>query len=175
MYSYIDLYFSPDGVSPLEIAERVRATAGVSSIVGARDLLFEWHSVEEFRDRLQRIHSALAGTGATYRIESLEESPEFLEPVIWPPAIVRAAEHPGCVPAVRSPGTPPPPRFQWNGAGHRPTDGDPTSLPGRGRWPPLPGGGGGPGRSVSSRSPRSRSRRWRCGPGRRPGRVERGP
>jgi hypothetical protein len=95
MYSYIDLYFSPQGVSPLEIADRLRNSAGVSFIVGTHDLMFEWRNVEEFRDRMSRIHTALAGTGATYRVESVEETPEFVEPVSWPPAIVRAAEHPG--------------------------------------------------------------------------------
>jgi hypothetical protein len=88
MYSYVDLYFSPDAMTPLEVAERLKRAADVTYIVGPHDLCFSWRTVEEFRDRMHRIHAALKGTGVSYRVESVEEHPAFLEPETWPPAIV---------------------------------------------------------------------------------------
>ncbi len=85
MHTYVDLYFSPDGVSPLVIAERLKKHAGLSYIVGEHDLVFEWSNVPEFRERLQQLHAALKDTGVQYRIESEVDEPRFVEPVPWPP------------------------------------------------------------------------------------------
>jgi len=93
VHTYIDLYFSPDGVSPLEIAERIRRTAGLDFIVGAHDLVFEWENVEEFRGRLAKIHSALEGTGVTYRVQSTSDDPMFVEPPTWPPSLQAGPQH----------------------------------------------------------------------------------
>jgi hypothetical protein len=96
MHSYIDLYFAPDGVSPLEIADRLRMAAGLSFIMGPHDLAFEWTNVEEFREMLARVHAALRGTGVTYRVETVSEEPAFVEPIPWPPpAGSTPASHPG--------------------------------------------------------------------------------
>jgi hypothetical protein len=96
MHTYIDLYFSPNGANPLAIAERLRERAGVTFIVGPHDIAFEWQTVEEFRSKLSAIHEALRGSDASYRVESVEESPEFIEPTTWPPSLVRSLPaHPG--------------------------------------------------------------------------------
>jgi len=96
MHSYVDLYFAPEGVSPLEVSERLRQIAGLSFIIGPHDLAFEWKTVEEFREQLQRIHGALRGMGVMYRIETVPDDPGFVEPVPWPPPINRSAtQHPG--------------------------------------------------------------------------------
>ncbi len=96
MHTYVDLYFSPDGVSPLKIAERLREHAGLSFIVGTHDLVFEWSSVKEFRERLQKLHDALKGTGVTYHCESVIDDPTFIEPTPWPPPLPGVArENPG--------------------------------------------------------------------------------
>jgi hypothetical protein len=87
MHTYVNLFFSPDGISPLEIAERLREHAGLSFIVGAHDLVFEWSSVKQFRERLQKLHLALQGTGVTYRLESVIDDPTFIEPTAWPPPL----------------------------------------------------------------------------------------
>jgi hypothetical protein len=94
MYTYIDIFFSPDGTNPLDIAERLRSEASLPFIVGPHDILFEWRTVEEFRERMTRIHAALRGTGATYRVQSVEDTPSFVEPASWPPTLVRVPEHP---------------------------------------------------------------------------------
>jgi hypothetical protein len=100
MHTYVDLYFSPNGENPLAIADRLRRQAGVSLIVGPHDIAFEWQTVEEFRTKLSAIHDALQGSDASYRVESVEESPEFIEPTTWPPTIVRSQpSHPGYNPA----------------------------------------------------------------------------
>jgi len=85
--SCIDLYFSPESVSPLEVAERIRARAGLAFVIGPHDLVFDWETVEQFRSTLAKLHDALRGTGVLYRVETLREEPTFAEPVPWPPPL----------------------------------------------------------------------------------------
>ena len=91
MHTYVDLYFSPDGVSPLAIAERLKKHTGLSYIVGEHDLVFEWSTVAQFRERLNQLHAALKGTGVQYRIESELDEPRFVEPTRWPPPAAEAS------------------------------------------------------------------------------------
>jgi len=96
MHSYIDLYFSPEGVSPLDVADRLRSMAGLSFVVGNHDLAFEWDTVDQFRATLGKIHTALKGTGVSYRVETVAEEPAFVPPVPWPPILPRSpSTHPG--------------------------------------------------------------------------------
>jgi hypothetical protein len=96
MHSYIDLYFSPEGVSPLDVSDRLRAMAGLSFVVGSHDLAFEWDTVDQFRATLGKIHAALKGTGVIYRVETVAEEPAFVDPVPWPPMLPHhPATHPG--------------------------------------------------------------------------------
>lgn len=84
MHRYVDVYFSPNGLSPLEVADRIRKMAGLSSIVDRHDLVFERSSVPEFRERLGILHAALQGTGVQYGVESVVDYPTFVEPTPWP-------------------------------------------------------------------------------------------
>jgi len=84
MHSYVDLFFTPESVSPLEISQRLRSTAGLSFIVGPHDLAFSWTTEAEFRETLLKVHAALKGTGVFYRVETVTDEPEFREPVPWP-------------------------------------------------------------------------------------------
>lgn len=96
MHSYVDLYFTPEGVNPIEISERLKRLAGLSFIIGRHDLAFEWKDEAEFQERLVRIHAALKGTGVLYRVETVPNEPGFIEPVPWPPPLPRDdAVHPG--------------------------------------------------------------------------------
>lgn len=96
MHTYVDLYFSPDDVSPLDLAAKVREVAGLEFVIGPHDLVFEWSAVEEFRATLARVHRAFAGTGIHYRIETVLDEPTFVAPVPWPPPLPgRATPHPG--------------------------------------------------------------------------------
>jgi hypothetical protein len=87
MHSYIDLYFAPENVSPLDLAERLRARAGLEFIIGSHDLAFDWETVDEFRRTLASVHEALKGTGVLYRVETVHDEPSFVEPMPWPPPI----------------------------------------------------------------------------------------
>jgi hypothetical protein len=96
VHTYVDLTFTPEGVSPLEVAERLHRTAGLTFIVGPHDIVFEWADVEQFRETLGKIHAALRGSGVTYRVESTVEDPMFEEPTAWPPALHGGpTRHPG--------------------------------------------------------------------------------
>ncbi|HYB63263.1 MAG TPA: hypothetical protein VEE86_02430 [Thermoplasmata archaeon] len=96
MHSYVDLYFTPESVSPLEISDRLRSVAGLSFILGPHDLVFEWSHETEFRERLTRIHDALRGTGILYRVETVADEPGFIAPLPWPPPMPRRDPvHPG--------------------------------------------------------------------------------
>ncbi|HTW55764.1 MAG TPA: hypothetical protein VMG36_04870 [Thermoplasmata archaeon] len=87
MRSYVDLYFAPGDVTSLEIADRIRRATGLEFVLGPHDLLFEWETVDQFRGTLQKIHDALRGTGAFYRVETVVDDPSFVPPVAWPPPI----------------------------------------------------------------------------------------
>lgn len=96
MHTYVDLYFSPRGPSPFEIAKRLKDQAKLVFVVGPHDLVFEWTSVEEFREALERIHRALRGTGVTYRVQTVGEEPGFVGPAAWPPPLAEGPRrHPG--------------------------------------------------------------------------------
>jgi hypothetical protein len=96
MHSYVDLYFTPDSASPLELSDRLREIAGLSFIIGPHDLVFDWDFESEFRERLAKIHEALKGTGVFYRVHTVSEAPEFVPPMPWPPPMPRRdPEHPG--------------------------------------------------------------------------------
>jgi hypothetical protein len=96
MHSYVDLLFSSDSISPLEVSDRLKSLAGVEFIIGPHDIAFEWHTVEDFREKLEKLHRALKGTGVQYRVETVTDEPGFVEPVIWPPAPIQSQRvHPG--------------------------------------------------------------------------------
>ncbi len=96
MHSYVDLFFAPEGVSPLDVSDRVRKIAGLAFIIGPHDLAFEWRTMEEFREQLAKVHEALQGTGVLYRVETVPDDPAFVEPIPWPPPINRGqTTHPG--------------------------------------------------------------------------------
>jgi len=96
MHTYVDLYFTPESVSPLVISERLRTVAGLSFIIGPHDLVFDWTTEAEFQGRLEKIHEALKGTGVFYRVETVSDEPGFIEPIPWPPPMPRRDPvHPG--------------------------------------------------------------------------------
>jgi hypothetical protein len=87
VHTFIDLYFAPESVSPLDLAARIRESTGLEFIIGPHDLAFEWSTVEEFRATLARLHGALKGSGVLYRVETAADEPTYVEPVPWPPPI----------------------------------------------------------------------------------------
>jgi hypothetical protein len=87
MRTYIDLYFTSEGPSPIEVADRLRRLVGVRFITGIHDLVFDWEEPEAFRAALQGIHDALRGTGIQYHVETVSGILEGNEPVAWPPPL----------------------------------------------------------------------------------------
>ncbi|MGC2034353.1 MAG: hypothetical protein WA761_02770 [Thermoplasmata archaeon] len=99
MRTYIDITFSSDGPSPIDLAERIRETLGLSFIVGSHDLMFEWSSAEEFRGRIEQVHDLLRDTGAYYRVQTAEEEPGRSPIIAWPPALTDGPQrHPAYEP-----------------------------------------------------------------------------
>jgi len=90
MRSYIDLYFTAETLPPRELSKRLLQMANLSFIVGSHDLTFEWRTEEEFEARLGKLHSALKGTGVTYRVETIVEDQAAIPPVSWPPPVPRS-------------------------------------------------------------------------------------
>lgn len=87
MRSFVDITFAADGPSPMEIAEEIKRGMGLSFLVGSHDLVFEWRTPEEFRERLEQLHEFLKGTGAFYRVHTAEEEGTVSAAVAWPPAL----------------------------------------------------------------------------------------
>ncbi len=112
MHSYVDLYFTPESRSPIEISERLKAVAGLSFIMGPHDLVFDWEHESDFQERLSKIHEALKGTGVLYRIETVTEEPGTSSRFRGPH---RSRVATPCT--RRTDGaSPPPPHFQWKGS-----------------------------------------------------------
>ena len=104
MRTYVDLTFSAKGPSPVQLAEQFKRVMGLSFIVGEHDLVFEWQTPEEFRERLEQIHEILRPTGALYRVATADEEVEFSPAVAWPPAL---NGEPRAHPAYDRPAPPP--------------------------------------------------------------------
>ncbi|MDE1819291.1 MAG: hypothetical protein KGJ23_03100 [Euryarchaeota archaeon] len=86
MITYIDLFFPSQGPTAGEVAQLLKEKAGLSFIKGPHDICFQWGSFEEFTESIEKIHSALQGTGVIYRfVSSEEESGSFEDLVGWPP------------------------------------------------------------------------------------------
>jgi len=70
MKTYVDLIFAADGMNPAVVVDRLRSVAQITQLVGEHDLVFHWNTVEDFRSRVTAVHSALAGTGISYRLHT---------------------------------------------------------------------------------------------------------
>ena len=103
MRTFIDLTFSAEGPSPVKLAEQFKRVMGLSFIVGDHDLMFEWRTPEEFRERLEQIHAILRPTGAYYRVATAEDEVDLSPAVSWPPAL---NGEPRAHPAYDGPDTP---------------------------------------------------------------------
>lgn len=96
MRTYVDISFSSDGTVATVVADRIREIAHVSLITGEHDIVFDWTTVEEFRERIRAIHNALAGTRAMYRVETVLEDGEGGLLSSWPPSLrAEPEENPG--------------------------------------------------------------------------------
>jgi hypothetical protein len=85
MRTYIDISFNSGGVTPTMVIERVQKLTEVRFILGDHDIAFDWRTVAEFRQRMNAIHAAFAGTGVTYRAHTLADESDLQGQLTWPP------------------------------------------------------------------------------------------
>ena len=95
MITFVDLSFSPEGRPSTLIVAKLQALHGVTSVMGEHDVMFRWKTAAEFESRMQSIHTALKGSGATYRVFTEEDSYQSRDPVPWiSPVEGTPAHHP---------------------------------------------------------------------------------
>lgn len=103
MITFVDLTFSPEGEHAGAVIERLGKLPGVSSVMGQHDVMFRWKTAREFDTRISAVHRALRGSGATYRVFTVEDSYQSLDPVPWiPPEGQGPSHHPAYPEARRS-------------------------------------------------------------------------
>lgn len=87
MRTYVDIYFSADGATPLRVAEVLHKELGMSFVFGPHDLVFHWKELPELYATIEKLNRALEPLGVYLRFLSEEETrgepdaPEFH----WPP------------------------------------------------------------------------------------------
>ncbi|MEM0160897.1 MAG: hypothetical protein QW258_01700 [Thermoplasmata archaeon] len=69
MKLYVKIYFSPDGVSPLEIIQILKES-GFMSVFGQFDFVKEFDSEQEYNDTVTKLYLSLKGTGVIFRINT---------------------------------------------------------------------------------------------------------
>jgi hypothetical protein len=95
MITFVDLTFSPKGLPAGAVIAELTKIPGVSSVMGEHDVMFRWKVSSEFDAKTRAIHAALDGTGATYRVFTVEDSYQSRDPVPWiQPVEERTAHHP---------------------------------------------------------------------------------
>ena len=97
MMTFIDLTFSPSGQPPFTVVAKLQRIPGVTSVMGNHDVMFRWQTNAQFDEKIRAVHHALRETGATYRVFTVEDSYQSLEPVSWVPPVEaepELAQHP---------------------------------------------------------------------------------
>jgi hypothetical protein len=94
MRTYVDIFFTAGGASPMEVARKIKKEVGISFVFGEHDFVIVWSEVSELHKKISELSKALRGMGVFFRYESHEETPS--EPEIreysWPPIMPRAPE-----------------------------------------------------------------------------------
>jgi hypothetical protein len=83
MITFVDLAFSPEGRPSTQVVAKLQSLEGISSVMGEHDVMFRWKTAAEFEKRMGSIHAALKGSGATYRVFTVEDSYQSRDPVPW--------------------------------------------------------------------------------------------
>lgn len=89
MRTYVDIYFSPSGASPMKVAEVLKKEIGLAFVFGEHDFVINWQTTEELFEVIARMNAVLRPMGVYFRFESHEESeqdPEIRE-FSWPPML----------------------------------------------------------------------------------------
>jgi hypothetical protein len=89
MRTYVDIYFSASGASPMKVAEALKRDVGLTFVFGEHDLVINWQDVSELFEVIDKLNSVLAPMGVYFRFEShpdQEDAPELRE-YSWPPIL----------------------------------------------------------------------------------------
>ncbi|MDE1819290.1 MAG: hypothetical protein KGJ23_03095 [Euryarchaeota archaeon] len=89
MRTYVDIYFSAAGASPMKVAEALKKEVGLSFVFGEHDFVINWQTTEELFEIIHRMNEVLRPMGVYFRFESheeQEEEPELRE-FSWPPML----------------------------------------------------------------------------------------
>lgn len=91
MRTYVDVYFSANGESPVAIAEAVHHATGLHFVFGPHDLMFTWKDTQEFQVMIEKLSNVLKAKGVFYRFETREDDDEEAAPpahqLSWPPVM----------------------------------------------------------------------------------------
>jgi hypothetical protein len=93
--TYVDIYFTADGASPLTVAEAIRKATGLTFILGRHDLAFSWKEVTDFQSMIDKLYDALKDKGVFYRFETRDEEDESvvsMNQLSWPPLFTPATQ-----------------------------------------------------------------------------------
>lgn len=71
--TFVDITFAAGGGSPATVVGRLSQVRDLSFLKGPHDAVFHWETPEEYWHHVAAIHQALRGTGATYRLETLDD------------------------------------------------------------------------------------------------------
>lgn len=100
MITYIKVYFSTEGPSPISIAEKLSKETGIPFIRGEHDIAFEWETPEEYRSYMEKIYESFKGSKVTLKYESFDEERKPVHLLAqWPP---RGGKKPSARPLLTS-------------------------------------------------------------------------
>ncbi len=89
MRTYVDIYFTAAGASPMKVAEVLKKEVGLSFVFGEHDFVINWQTTEELYGILEKMNQVLRPMGVYFRFESREEGREEpeLHEFSWPPIL----------------------------------------------------------------------------------------
>lgn len=89
MRTYVDIYFSSAGASPMKVAELLKREIGLTFVFGEHDFVINWQTTEELFEVISRLNKVLAPMGVYFRFESHpdNEETEELREYSWPPLL----------------------------------------------------------------------------------------
>jgi hypothetical protein len=92
--TYIDITYAAGGSDPIVVDQRLKGLTQVELLAGSHDLAFDWGDMDQFTSIVRAIHEALAGTGASYRVQTEIEQSMAPDYTVWPPMVDEHAEAP---------------------------------------------------------------------------------
>ena len=94
MITYVTVFFSSDGPSPLSLAEKLEDNIGIPFIRGQRDIAFRWKTLDEFKMYMNKIYDTFKDSHVFLKFETVEEVEKPVHLLAqWPPVSNRKIDH----------------------------------------------------------------------------------